>query len=247
MAGLGPGPGVLVTRSQPGADATARRLAARGYCPVLSPVLRIAASGQPKPPLGGVQALIATSAHGVAALAILHGAAALPLYCLAGASLEQARASDPDRPVRPVRGDAQALCARIARQCRPQDGALLWVRGQHAAVDVQAVLARKGFAVRVWQAYAAHRASALSEAARQALRNGAIKAVLVHSARGAQALAALAARHGLALDGLAMIAISARAAVPLHAVKGVCVHVAASPDEDAIMATLGAVLPASGV
>ncbi len=244
MAGLGPG--VLVTRSQPGADASAKRLAARGYRAFVSPVLKAVMHQQPEPSLEGVQALIATSAHGVAALARVPGASALPLYCLAGASLETARASGLGGAVHPVAGDAAELGGYIVKRCNPHNGPLLWARGQHIATDMQAVLAKRGLAVRTWQAYAAHPASALDEAALTALRAGAIKAVLVHSARGAQVFAALAAHHGLALQNLVFIAISARAAAPLKRLDGVQVHAAASPAEDAMIQKLDSVLRGLG-
>jgi len=237
---------VLVTRSQPGAGATAKRLEARGYGAVVSPVLRIAMHEQPKPALDGVQALIATSAHGVAALGAVPGAAALPLYCLAGASLATAHDHGLGGNIHPVRGDAAALGAKIAVLCDSQNGPLLWARGHHVAHDVGADLATRGFEVRSWQAYEARPARALDKKAVQALRDGAIKAVLVHSARGAQAFAALAAHHELSLDGLVIIAISARASAPFETIKGILVHVAASPAEDAIMQKLEAVLPCSG-
>ena len=59
---------VLVTRPQPGAAETARRLLALGRTPVLAPVLEIVPLAADLPPPDGIQAVLITSANALAAL-----------------------------------------------------------------------------------------------------------------------------------------------------------------------------------
>lgn len=60
---------VWITRAEPGASATAQRIAALGHTPLVAPLLRIEPVEAPQVDLRGVAALAFTSANGVRAVA----------------------------------------------------------------------------------------------------------------------------------------------------------------------------------
>ena len=60
---------MLVTRPEPGASETGRRLHVLGHAPLIAPVLRIAALAPRLPPPEAVQAVLATSGNALPALA----------------------------------------------------------------------------------------------------------------------------------------------------------------------------------
>lgn len=237
------GIGVLITRTQPGAERTAATLRGLGYNPLISPVLTVCASQVPAPALHDIQAMISTSAHGVAAIANEPGARDLPLFCLAGASVDTAREKGFVGPVHASAITAQALSETILEILTPDKGPVLWVRGRHFAFDMKAALMSKGFMVREWQGYEARAASALTAAASQAIREGAIKVVLFHSARGARTFLALAQQSTLSLAKIAAIAISAEMAAGLENQGFSQVNRAIVPGEAAMIGALQSHLP----
>ena len=79
-------------------------------------------------------------------------------------------------------------------------------------------------------------AEALDPEADRALWSGAGAIVLVHSAKAAQALAGLA--DGRPLDTSLVVAISEAASAPLAPFSPRAIHVAAKPNEDALMDAL---------
>jgi len=239
------GIGVLITRTQPGAKRTAATLRGLGYNALISPALSICASQNPAPALHDIQAIICTSAHGVAAIANAPGAKDLPLFCLAGASVDTAREKGFNGPLHASAITAQALGDTVLEALTPDKGPVLWGRGRHFAFDMKAALMSKGFTVREWQGYEARPANALTAEACKAIREGAIKAVLFHSARGAKTFLALAQQSALSLDKITAIAISAEVAAGLENQGFFQVNRAIVPDEAAMIAALQSHLPLS--
>ncbi len=238
-------PSILITRTEPGAKASAMRLTQAGYTAITSPVLQVQSSAHPAPDLDGVQCVIATSAHGVIFFAALPGADAVPLYCFAGASLEAALAGSIGDNVHTITANAEELTAMVQKERFPKGGAVLWVRGRHYAFDVKAALVTQGFAVREWEAYEAMAADALNPETKEAFRKGSIKAVLFHSARGAKVFLTLAQQENLPLGEIKAITISGEAAKPLGLAGFNAIHVAENPSEAAIMDAVSAHIPLS--
>src|SRR3954447_22208765 len=107
-------PGVLVTRPEPGAAETARRVEALGWRPVLAPALVLAPRPFAAPP---AQALLLTSR---AAARALPPSDSLVL-AVGGATAAEARARVFAR-VAAAAGDAAALAGHAARTLDPAAG-----------------------------------------------------------------------------------------------------------------------------
>jgi uroporphyrinogen-III synthase len=217
---------VWVTRTQPQADATAGRLTALGFTPLVVPVLEARARANAVIDLVGVQALAFTSGHAIAAFAALSADRALPVFAVGDATAEAARAAG-FAAVRSAGGDVAALADLIAGA---QPGLVLAPGAASPAADLAALLAARGVsaaAVPVYETVPTGAAPAL----------GQIDAVLVHSPRGAQLVAAHLAGRPEAAD-LAVHAISAAAAAPLADLPLKSLAVATHPSEGALLATL---------
>ncbi len=236
MGGLG----VLVTRTQPGATHTATALQKRGYEALIDPVLNIVTTQAPPPDLTGVQAIVATSAHGVRAVAAVSGAKNTPLFCLSGASFDAASDAGFCGETFKTDGHAKDIAVAVSAHLSSQGGPVpvLWVRGRHFAFDMAKALGGFGCKVQQWEAYAAQPVAALCPQTIAAIHEGQIKAVLFHSARGAKHFVRLAHNAGVNLSGLKAVAMSAEAAKPLRPVEFGEIYLAARPDEAALLSAV---------
>ena len=239
--------GVLVTRPEPGAAETARRIAALGWEPVLAPALvlapRRAAERVPHPP---VQALLLTSraAARAAPLAAPLASPVVPVLAVGEATAAEARAHGFVN-VTAAEGDAAALAALAASRLDPAAGPLLLAVGTGYGAEFAAALRGLGFRVLRRVAYSAEPAAALPEAARAALASEAVVAALFFSPRSAGCAISLLRAAGLAgtLARAEALAISPRVAAVLEAAapeprwRGL--RVAARPDQDSLLRLLG--------
>ena len=127
---------ILLVRPEAQAAAFAAALDARfpgRFRPVPAPVFAI----EPLPvtiELDGVQGLVFTSVHGVAAFAARQLATALPAWCVGAATAAAARAAG--FAAVSADGDAAALARLVAEVWRPGAGDVLHLRGAHAAGDL---------------------------------------------------------------------------------------------------------------
>jgi uroporphyrinogen-III synthase len=234
-------PLILVTRSEPGASATAASLAAAGFAAIKTPMLVI--EDRPTPAsLAGVQALLVTSAHAARRLAAAPGP--LPrVLTVGGATAEAARAAGATGVIS-ADGDAGALVALVKRTLDPAAGPVLHWRGREVASDLAGALGAAGFEVREAVVYAAEPATTLAAEAAAALREGAAAAVLFHSARGARAFLAAADREGLTrrLERVVAASLSPQAGEPARD-RAFAKHVsAAQPLEKSLIEALTAAL-----
>jgi len=223
---------VWITRAQPGAARTAARLSAVGFEPVVAPLLEIRALPQPAPDLTDVAALVFTSRNAVAAFAGLTAARDRSVLTVGDATAEAARAAG-FADVRSASGDLKALAQLIAADLPPlvHGNVLLQPAAREPAGDLAALLG-PSTPVRTLPIYEAVETGAEAP--------GAFDAVLIHSPRAARALAACK-RTGL--DTIIAVAISPAAAAPLAAAGFREIRVAATPDEDALIAALGKAPP----
>jgi len=228
---------VLITRPEPGAGDTARRVASLGLQPVLSPVLLVQPVPARLPPVSKIAATLVTSGNALAALPPPWHAT--PLLTVGDATAARARAAG-FRDVRSASGDADALAALIARKLPPHAGPLLLASGQGQGQPLAAALRRSGYRIIRRVVYAALPARELAPAAVTALRAGHVRAVLFFSAETARHFVRLARRAGLVPTLLAVDAISIGrpAAVALQAVSWRDIRVAARPNQDEMLALL---------
>ncbi len=235
-------PAILVTRPEPGAEETARRLAARGFRPVLAPALVLESRPFRLPP---AQALLLTSRAAARSLAAAAPAASdLPVLAVGEATAAEARAHG-FLNVTAAGGDAAALAELAAARLDPAAGPLLLAVGEGYGQDLAAGLRARGFRVLRRIAYAARPARELPPAAQAALAAGEVAAALFFSPRSAACAVALLRAAGLAetVAGMEALAISPRVARTLEAALAPlawrALRIAERPDQDALLDLLG--------
>lgn len=224
---------VLVTRAEPGASRTCETLQALGYAPVNAATAVIGFFSAALDLAPG-EAIALTSPNGAQAAARLTPRRDAPVYTVGAATADAARALG-FKDITSADGDGAALAELIcALGCKD----VVHVRGKDQAFDLVGALGDAGVRARGLVAYGAEPVSDLSAAARTALSQGA--AVLIHSAKGAERLQALAEQAGLAdrLAAARLIAISQSAAAPLRSAGARSVSIAETPDETALLAAL---------
>jgi uroporphyrinogen-III synthase len=226
-------PLVWVTRAQPGAAATAARLRALGYEPLVAPLLEVRALPGGPIDLAGVAALAFTSANGVAAFAARSNERGLPVFAVGDATAVAARKAG-FVSVTSSDGDVAALAATIAAHTAFA-GDVLHPGPTEPAGDLIGALAGLGVPARALTVY-----ETVSRAPDEATaaRIPDLAAVLVHSPKAARALADHLADHPA--PKLAALCLSEAVAAPLRAGGFGAVSVAAEPNEAALLALIGA-------
>lgn len=236
---------VLVTRPADQAERTAERLRAMGHTPLVAPLLVVEPTGAAPPP-GPFVAVLATSANAVPHLQAWAGDRAgpdLPVFAIGERTAALAREAGFGgvRNAAALGGDAAGLVRLVRGEIGPS-GAMLLVAGRDRKPEPASALAAAGYRVAVWEAYAAVAAPRLPPVLEHALGSGGLDAALHYSRRSAAIALALAEAAGLSRAFLSLLhhAISEDAAAPLAGAGASRIRVAAAPDEDSLMAALGA-------
>jgi uroporphyrinogen-III synthase len=232
---------VLVTRPRGEAEAFAAVLAERGYDAVLAPLLDIVLDQTARIDLGGVRAVLFTSANGVRAWAKLGAPCESETFCVGDATAQAARDAG-FALVHSAGGDVAALAELVRSKLSPADGALLHAAGSALAGDLSGDLAKDGYEIRRVQLYRQDVATTLPFAAVQALRDARIDAVTFFSPRTAETFVRLAKQADLlgALAGTRAVALS-QAALDAARDEGATwksAHAAAAPTESALLDAL---------
>jgi uroporphyrinogen-III synthase len=220
---------VWITRTQPGADATARRVRARGLEAVVAPLLAVRALEGAPLDLEGVCAVAFTSAHAVHAFCARSEARALRVFTVGDATAEAARTAGFSM-VLSAQGDVKALAAAMATRRRELGGVILHPSAAEPAANLGGALAAMGLRVRqeaVYETIEVEPPASLLE------RLGEIDHVLLHSAKAANTLARLLKAHPA--PHLTAVALSRQAAGPLARRGLAAVRVAAAPNEAALL------------
>ncbi|MFO1107401.1 MAG: uroporphyrinogen-III synthase [Amaricoccus sp.] len=202
---------------------------------LVAPMLAIAPTGAPIA-LDGIQALLFTSANGVAQFAAQSPERGLPALCVGAMTTEAARRAG--FAATSAEGDVAAL-ARLARDAWRPGGTFLHVRGRHAAGDLVAALGAWGVPARAAEIYD-QVPQPLDDAARAALGAGAVDALAVFSPRSASLLGAALREGGWPLAHVRAAALSAAADAGLGSVPLAARAIAASPTRDGLIAALAA-------
>ena len=222
---------VWITRAAPGADATASRVRALGWEPVVAPVLQVRFLS-PFVDLTGVGALAFTSANGVRAFARQTDRRDPPVFAVGQATAAAAREAG-FADVRSAEGDVAALGRAIVAHRSTFSGVILHPGAAEPAGDLRGDLERAGLRAR---------AQALYETAPLVVPEdflaglGTLDAMLIHSpkaaARVAEILGEAPARH------LAAYGVSAEALAPLKTLAIGPMIAATLPNEDALLSLL---------
>ena len=221
---------VWVTRAEPGASATAARLRALDYEPLVAPLLGIRPLPAPELPREGVGALAFTSRNGVAAASGILPEAwrALPVFAVGEATACAAREAG-FRRVRSADGDMRALETLISAHRAEIDGPVLHLGAREPA----GVLRATGVPV---VAVAVYEAVELGTPPAVTAGWSELDAALVHSPRAARAFATATA--ALDRSRLIVACISPAAAASLRSLFA-DVRIAEAPNEAALLARLG--------
>lgn len=234
---------VLLTRALDEGTRTATKLAANGHRAILSPVLDMVPTGAAWPP-GIVGGVLATSAQAFELFSDLpewplpEARRLMPLFVVGARTLEAARERGFEGPSF-VAVDAKELAASVIANVDASRH-LLYLAGRDRKPDLERTLAEAGKSVETIEVYSAQAAEGLSDEAIALLDAGEIEAVLHYSRRSAEIFLDLASRAHLDVSSLTHIAISSDAAAPLWLIKSNEVHVAEKPNEQAMLALVGA-------
>ncbi len=205
---------VALTRPIEDASRSASLLRARGFEPVLAPVMEIVSTGG-DPPDGDYDAVLATSANAFAFLSAEARARLreLKLHVAGERTAGAAGAAGFGAP-ETTGADASALASSLAARSPPLR--FLYLAGRHRKPDLESALRAAGHRIVAAEVYEARAREDWSADEAQAL--SACEAVLHYSRRSAELAAVLAARAGLGdlWRAMAHACLSADVAEPLR-------------------------------
>lgn len=235
---------VVITRTRPDADALAARIEAMGYRALTEPMLTVKATHAPTPhdPMC-VEGLVVTSAQAlrhlntlVREVAFLHK----PLYAVGPRTAQLAR----DRGwvnVHDGGGDVKALgdFLKSRKEIGPSSR-LLHICGRDIAQDTRATLAAVPGIILDWIVYETEGASGFSQDFLEALRTGAIHAVLFYSTRAAAVFAQNVQTYirDQSLNQIKLLCLAPSMIESLATLHSGGTYAASRPEEDAILALL---------
>ncbi len=224
---------LLVTRPQPEAAATARRLEAIGHTVTVEPLLNIMLNAPPKD-LPQPAGLIVTSRNGVRALQTWPQTAGwhdVPLFAVGAGTAETARGAG-FAHVTAGDGEAAALVSVIGGALPVGRGPVIYAAARDLSGNLAEKLEKAGFDLQMVEAYRAERAEELSPALAAALSAGTIDGALFYSRRTAETFRDLVAGRSVRLAHI--FALSAAVAGPLQGLA-TALSVAPEPSEDSLL------------
>jgi uroporphyrinogen-III synthase len=223
---------VLITRPLAEAARTASLVQARGFSPVIAPLLTVRHSS-PVVPLQP-QAVLVTSGNALRGLPIL----AAPLLAVGDATAARARDAG-FAQVGSAAGDANALVETAVQKLRPNAGPLLLACGRGQGLGVAAALRARGFSVIRRVTYEAAPVSQFPAEATACLRAELLHAALFLSTETARAFARLLPPElGGSLENVLALAIGKPAADALKPLRWREIRLASSPTLDDVLALL---------
>lgn len=178
---------IWITRAQPAADTTAARVRALGHEPFIAPLLKVEPVEGVEVDLRGVCALAFTSANGVRAFTEATPERSLRVFAVGAATAQAVRAAG-FKNVLSADGDVEALAEGIAARKRDLKGCVLHPGAAEPAGDLVGALEAHGIEARRLILYDTGPAELTDE---ELAILPEIDAVLLHSPKAAQALAAM--------------------------------------------------------
>ncbi|WP_158284650.1 uroporphyrinogen-III synthase [Oricola cellulosilytica] len=243
------GPAILVTRPQPGADSTAARLSAMGYRPLVLPLTEVT----PVPPALGpaetaaLDGVVVTSGNALrhAPPDLLASLLEKPLFTVGDATMEEARTHG-FTDTRSAAGDVDDL-VRLLSETQKPFARLLYLCGRRRTGDLDRKLAELGIRTVVAEVYATDKVSYTAHKLNAIFRDQDVVGAIFHSAFSASLFRQYVDTKSVQLtDKLFFFALSNRVARSLSSIPQSCIHVAAVPTEDALLASIAEVFPVVG-
>jgi len=225
----------LITRPEPGASQTARKLTELGLVPILAPVLSIK-SCEVDPP-EHVGAVVLTSGNAVQACPeAMHS---YPVFAVGTATAARTIQAG-FRHVFNADGDATSLANLIADTISPADGTLFLPTAQRQGGKLATSLRERGFRVTRRIAYQVSAVETLPRIAFNSLRHGQVAAAMFFSGETSRHFVRLLRSAGLidTVQDVEAVSISERAAMALGSLPWRRIRVAAKPNQDAMLALL---------
>jgi uroporphyrinogen-III synthase len=223
---------IWVTRSAPGADATAARLRAMGFDPVVAPLLDLKPVEGARIDLDSIAAIAFTSANAVRFFAEKSHERGLKVFAVGAATAEAARKAR-FATVLSTDGDVKALAAAMALRKRELKGVILHPGAAEPAGDLAGALAAQGMEVRSVALYDSVPAEIPPDLIAEL---GQLHGVLLHSPKAAQALARLLKKTPA--PALHAWCLSKAVARPLARIPLAERTSAALPNEDSLLSLL---------
>jgi uroporphyrinogen-III synthase len=230
---------VLLTRPREDSERLAAILCQMGHGAIVSPLMEIRfVAGEPLD-LTGVQAILASSANGIRALALRTSLRDIPVYAIGPQSAAEARVLG-FTSVKDAQRDSVTLAEAVVRWTNPDSGILLHSTGNIHMPNLSVALSTQRFRVRTEILYEAIEMFIFTEEAGALLRVQAIDAVMLFSPRSAKLFSTAVERADLqdSMTSLRAICISAATAEPLPSLGLQAVAVAVSPNQDSMVALL---------
>jgi len=232
---------LLITR--PGDDGArlAETLRQMGHDPILEPLLTIRNFDGPTLEFAGVQAILATSANGVRAIAGRTPERNIPLFAVGDATARAAKEAG-FLDVSSASGDVDALAALVRERLDPAKGPLIHVAGSEVAGDLAGQLGpsdpQAGFTVRREVLYESESAYSLSPSTIAAIKEERIDGVLAYSPRTAATLARLIRKARLVRDcrRIELLCLSQAVADAANDIPWAKTRIAAEPTQEAMLA-----------
>lgn len=206
-------PCLLLTRPEPAASAFSESLRKAGWRGevLVAPLMRIVTLPLAESVLNGVATVIATSMHGVRALAQATERRDIRLWTVGPGTAAAAR-SEGFLDIHVAGGDAPALLRDMAQT--GAKGPFLHLRGTHVAADIVAALRAAGHEARAEIVYR-QEALTLDPAAKARILAGSDLVCPVFSPRSGRLLAEELAKLDLRHNSIHLVAISENAAMPV--------------------------------
>lgn len=224
---------VLVTRPEPGASATAQRLAGQGFAPVVLPLTRIVPV-EPAPLPQRVDVIVATSANAFRhpPPEFLRLLAAKPLYVVGEKTAEAA-----NRAAEIVAPDAKTLTERMIANLGPSSH-VLYLAGRVRGAALKDALEQAGHQVTEIEVYDAVPIAFAPGEIGTKLAGEPFWSALVYSRRGGEILSRIVAQSPASFDSTVFVCLSMEAGVGLEN-HGLDLAFAATPDEAGMLSALG--------
>jgi uroporphyrinogen-III synthase len=237
---------VLVTRPHPDDESTASALRARGFEPMLAPMLRyepLAFHDDTEADYGAVIVTSANALRGIDAQLAGSRLLKLPLFAVGAHTASAAFRVGFDNVI-PASSDAASLrdfvLASVKAKELKKSATLLYLAGADLARDLAGELGQRGFTVVTHTTYRMNPVPSLPREACDAFAANRIAAVLHYSRRSARAFLDAARAAGVEITALAIpqICISGSVAAVVRDAGATQVLAASSSDENALFEAL---------
>ncbi len=224
---------IWITRTEPAASSTAVEVRDRGFDPWVMPLLEVRPLTAEPLDLTGVGALAFTSNNGVRAFCALSAERQIRVFAVGAATAKAAWAAGFRRVLSSDR-DVSVMAQGIIERKRELTGVVLYPGALEPAGDLVSVLKPHGIEAREIPVYDTCPTD-LTDA--QLAQMADMDVALIHSAKAAQVLADLLARHPLPRLGIA--GLSRAAVQPLAQSAVAWTRVAATPLEATLLDLIG--------